>query len=168
MIEYSKRKNIRLKKYDYSLPGMYFVTICTARRQCIFGDITEGRMVLNEWGQIVLEELDHLPSHYSSVSIDVNVVMPNHVHVVIWIHDDNAMQTRPILGNIICGFKAGVTRRCHEHVWQRGYYEHIIRNEKELQEIRAYIANNPKKWDMDMHNSSNPKYESWIDSIQRN
>ena len=155
------RKDVRLKSYDYASPGMYFVTICTFEREMILGQIDGEQIVLTEWGQEVSDAIADLPSHYESVSVDCSVVMPNHVHMILWIHAGN--RANNTLGNVVCGFKARAARKCGGKVWQRGYHEHIIRNEDDLQEIRSYIANNPKKWIVDRHNPDNPKFIQWVD-----
>lgn len=154
-----KRKNPRLKCYDYASPGMYFVTICSKDREMIFGSIRDGRMVLSEYGELISRAMCHLHTHYDTVQVDCSVVMPNHVHMIIWISVDN--RTAHTLGNIVRGFKSEVSRKCGKRVWQRGFHEHIIRNEQDLQEIRSYIANNPIKWDLDRHNPQNERFASW-------
>lgn len=173
------RRSIRLRGYDYSRAGAYFVTICAQHRKCLFGDIVDGKLVFNENGQIVLSVWHGLTNHYSHVELDAFVVMPNHVHGIIVLHDDNigggggvgagfkpAPTVKPtrtvkrhVLSEIIRGFKTFSARRINEMrespgtpVWQRNYYEHIIRNDGELNRIREYIENNPTNWETDREN----------------
>ena len=169
------RRSIRLKNYDYASPGAYFVTMVTHQRQCLFGAIVDGAMRLNEWGEIAERCWMEIPQHYPHVILDAFVIMPNHVHGIIILNDNNiptfgtdfvwAKNFSPIqndrpcgtsqtIGSIVRGFKIGVTKWFRQHtdiynVWQRNYFERIIRNEMELQRIRQYIVNNPTKWKND-------------------
>ena len=168
------RRSIRLKGYDYSQEGAYFVTICTHNRECMFGKILDGEMRINEWGTIVEHCWLEIPEHYPNVSLDEFVIMPNHVHGVIILNENISMiganivgakdfsplhNNRPFgtsrtIGSIVRGFKIGVTKwfrknTCIYTVWQRNYYEHIIRNEIELNKIREYILNNSLNWEID-------------------
>ena len=159
------RRSIRLKGYDYTKSGAYFVTLCTHQRLCIFGSINDGKMVLNEWGMIVHEEWEQTAVLRSYIELDAFVVMPNHVHGILIIHNhaptspDQGHErefSKPIahsLPTIVGAWKAAATRRINrlpdppDHpIWQRNYYEHIIRHEKGLNAIRGYIANNPARW----------------------
>jgi len=189
-----KSDSIRLKHYDYSLPGEYFITICTKDRIEFFGKINKsGEMVLSEIGRIAEKELLNTPEIRKNIAIDAYVIMPNHIHAIIVLNefvetqcfastknDDagNMGKTQGIaslqreeefknrfgpqsknLGSIIRGFKSAVTKYASmnnlEFEWQSGYYEHIIRGEKFLNEIRNYIESNPQMWDRD---KNNPKY----------
>lgn len=168
------RRSIRLRKYDYSNAGVYFVTICTRNRECLFGDVVDGEMVLNDAGNIVLQTWHALPDRFPVVQLDAFMVMPNHVHGIIVITgawkpnttNRGVMNHAPtvgaqfiapnngdrlILGEIIRTFKAVTTRRIRqngllEFGWQRNYYEHVIRGDDELCDIRKYIAHNPAGW----------------------
>ena len=164
------RHSIRLKGYDYSQAGAYFVTIVTQNRACLFGAVVDGEMRLNETGQIVRRCWLDIPAHFPHAELDEFVVMPNHVHGIIVIVDGRGTACRapteqfgrPVTGSIptvIRSFKSAVTKRINEqrgtpgaHVWQRNYYEHIIRNEESLDRIRQYIANNPLRWAFDREN----------------
>ena len=157
--ELPQRKDVRLKHYDYASPGVYFVTICTRGREMLFGHVAEGCLIPTNYGAIAIQAIDGLSEHYQSVSVDCSVVMPNHVHLVLWIQSGN--QARHTLGNVVRGFKSEVARKCGRSVWQRGYHEHIVRNEQDLREIQSYVANNPMKWELDRHNPENEKYEMW-------
>jgi len=164
------RRSIRLCDYDYTQSGAYFVTICTYERRCLFGQIIDGNMVSNEWGAIVQEEWEQTAILRPNVELDTFVVMPNHIHGVIVITDDGrgTMHCAPTyrrefskpvansLSTIIGTFKAAVTRRINrlpdmpDHpIWQRNYYEHVIRDERSLNRIRAYVVNNPATWAKD-------------------
>ena len=170
------RRSIRLKGYDYTRPGAYFVTICTHDRICLFGDVVNGRMELNEYGQIVREEWFRSAEIRREIELypDEFVVMPNHLHGIVWIVPVGAMgpspqperpeSTRPhgpaprSLASFVGGFKSAVTRQINlrrgtpgARVWQRNYYEHIIRNGRALNAIRRYIRYNPLRWEMDQN-----------------
>ncbi len=184
MTEQHHRRSIRLKDYDYTQNGAYFVTVCAHEKRCMFGHVVDGAMTVNAWGQVVQACWDEIPMHFPMVELDAFVVMPNHVHGIIVITDDgrdmtcaeiNHMQNnisrvtnvgathgsplrpngpqRNSLGAIIGQFKSSVTRRINrlpnppDHpIWQRSYYDHIIRTEESLNTIRAYVANNAAKW----------------------
>lgn len=169
------RRSIRLKGYDYTQAGVYFVTICVAQRECLFGEIVDGEMRLNEYGRIVAEEWARTATMRSNVELGEFVVMPNHAHGIIVLTDNDVGARRrlaptteqfgkPIAGSlptIIRAFKSAVTYRINilrqtsgAPVWQRNYWEHIIRNERELERIRAYIINNPANWSIDEENPS--------------
>ena len=130
------RKANRLRGYDYSQNGAYFVTVCAKDRREIFGNIVGDGLArpaytqLSEYGTIVEDDLRKIPMHYCCVTVDCYIVMPNHIHAIIIIND-NAIQGRaspsPTLGNIVGGFKSGVSRRCDFPIWQRSYHDHIIR-----------------------------------------
>ena len=161
------RRSIRLQGYNYSRPGAYFVTICTRNRECIFGDIVNADMVLNEYGIIVRDEWIKSAEIRDECELDEFVVMPNHFHGIMWIRA-HCRGDRPVaptgprphsLGSLMAGFKPAATKRINKlrrtpgaKLWQRNYYERIIRNDDELHRIREYIINNPAQWDMDREN----------------
>lgn len=172
------RKSIRLQGYDYAQAGAYYVTIVTYQRDCLFGRIENEEMVLSDFGIIADECWYAIPEHFPHVELGVHVVMPNHVHGIIVIRDDNrrgAALLRPYdenenshkvnvkpgsLGAIIRSFKSAVSYRINkEHnatgIWQRNYYEHIIRDEKDLHNKTDYIEANPMLWDDDDDNPRN-------------
>ena len=165
------RRSIRLKGYDYSQAGAYFVTVCTQNRECLFGEVIDGEMVLNDIGKIVAGEWMKTGAIRNNVALDKWVVMPNHFHGILVVDDGRGTAHRaptveqfgqPVSGSIptiIRSFKSAVTKRINEirktpgeKLWQRNYYERIIRNENELNHIREYIANNPMKWKLDRGN----------------
>ncbi len=161
------RRSIRLKGYDYSRAGAYFVTICTQNRECLFGDIVDGEMMLNKNGEIVESVWNDLPNHYAHVELDYHIIMPNHIHGIIIIVGAG-LKPAPTdtekthgLPEIIRGLKTFSARRINQirdttgaKLWQRNYYEHIVRNENELNQIRQYIADNPARWEYDHENPS--------------
>lgn len=191
------RRSIRLRNYDYSAAGAYFVTICTYDRECLFGEVVDGVMRLNQSGEIVREEWTRTPMLRPNVELDEFVIMPNHFHAIFCIHDVGAHCTRPdrmrpggahanenrahigaekdrahigaplrrqpdSIGSIIAGFKSAATKRINilrdnpgGAVWQRNYHERVIRDDRELDNTRQYIADNPAKWDDDENNPTN-------------
>ena len=180
--ENKNRRSIRLANWEYSWSGYYFVTICAAKGELLFGNIEDEKMILNDVGRIVGDVWNEIPKHFSGVELDVFVVMPNHVHGVIAIVDGrdgvensrdvvgarHASPLRPCgvaprsLGSIVGSFKSAVTKRVNENrgtpgvpVWQRNYYEHVIRDEGDLERIREYIANNPLRWALDEEKPEN-------------
>jgi putative transposase len=170
------RRSIRLRRYDYSSAGAYFVTICTKDRECLFGKVVEGEMRMNTWGDIVRACWDNLSRHYGRVVTDAFVVMPNHVHGIIMITDDRndnvgtGLKPAPTsnhtkrhgLSEIVRAFKTFSARRINESrgiravpVWQRNYYERVVRNADEMNRIRQYVAANPAHWTDDENNPMN-------------
>jgi putative transposase len=161
-----QRRSIRLRDYDYAQTGAYFVTVCTEGRQCLFGQVEDGTVRLNGWGRIVHETWSDLPNHYPHVELDAFVIMPNHVHMVVVLADPVGAGFKPAptkrhgLPEIMRAFKTFSSRRINERratpgasLWQRNYYEHIIRNAESLNRIRQYIADNPASWAFDQENS---------------
>jgi putative transposase len=183
--------SIRIDGYDYTRAGVYFVTMCTAQRASLFGDVVLGKMHLNSYGYIVRAEWERLPRHFPDARIDAYVIMPNHFHGLIIINPvgvganrlvpdmksdcqepmqeqtvasngGSPLRTRPngppsgSLGAIVGQFKSRVTKRIwaipgaeRTTIWQRNYYERIIREENELNAIRVYNQNNPLNWEKD-------------------
>lgn len=164
--------SIRLRNVDYSEPGFYFVTICSHKKQCIFGCIRNSSSSLTELGRILSESWESIPTHFSSVSSLEFVVMPNHIHGILQIEreigrnvtvpqrkENSAAFVRSgSLGAILRSFKSAVTKRARielsfqEEIWQRNYYERILRPGRELMNARAYIRKNPKEWEWDSEN----------------
>jgi REP element-mobilizing transposase RayT len=185
------RRSIRLKRYDYSSPGAYFVTTVTRKRECLFGEVVEGSMHLSKMGGIVQQVWLDLPNHFSHVVLDAFCIMPNHIHGIIILTDtlgrggselqwpsvtdqirkktkieSNAPRTHPYtrhgIPEIVRVVKSFSARRINRFrgisgvpVWQRNYYERIIRNENELNAIRRYILYNPLQWELDGENPAN-------------
>lgn len=161
------RRSIRLQGYDYASAGSYFITLCTHQRQCLFGEIVDGQMRLNEFGQIAADTYLWLATQYPYIHLDSWVVMPNHLHGIIVMADypckgDSRIAPavngapRKSLGRLIGAFKTVSTKQINlirntpgMPLWQRNYYEHIIRDDRALQNIRRYIQNNPSAWQED-------------------
>lgn len=190
-----ERKLTRLKDYDYSMPGAYFVTVCAQDRNCLFGKIEKGQMRVNDIGQMIDMWWRKMFDKYDNVFVDEYVIMPNHIHGIInivgaipcnrpvnnvknetIIHNNEGenmvsplriSNTHAGLGQYVSWFKRMSTTEYIRHVkndnwprfdkriWQRNYYEHIIRNDAELNRIRQYIIENPLKWDMDSEHPNN-------------
>ncbi len=181
------RRSIRLKEYDYSQAGAYFITICTHQRENLFGKIVDGEMKLNEFGQIAHEEWHKTALIRGEIDLDEFVIMPNHFHGIVIIHEPvrayhnkivRAYGHTPLptpnpakfespsrtLGAMVRGFKSAVTTQINQKrctpgnpVWQRNYWEHIIRDEKDLYNAQAYILNNPIQWENDELHSRGTK-----------
>jgi REP element-mobilizing transposase RayT len=171
-----------LKEYDYAQPGAYFVTICTQNRACLFGPVADGRMELNNAGEIAKATWEELPARFPSTRLDAFIVMPNHVHGIIIVGaqfiapsdgfqtgtpNQDAMNRAPTLGQMVRAYKAASTRLLRRAAtpdfgWQRNYYEHVIRDEKSksLIRIREYIMNNPASWAIDRENPAATAVES--------
>ena len=170
------RRSIRLPDYDYAQPGAYFVTVCTRARECLLGRVDDSGMFASTYGRIVEECWTDLVNHYAGVKLDAFTVMPNHIHGVIILTEDDSNHPAAIgagfkpapakrrhgLPEIIRGFKAFASRRINEvrdttgvRLWQRNYYERVIRNESELNAVRQYIRHNPSRWAEDANNPAN-------------
>jgi len=187
------RRSIRLKEYDYSQEGLYFITICVQDRKCLFGEIVVGvhELILNDAGNIANECWLEIPKHFPNAILHEHIIMPNHVHGIIELKQNNigivgdvaivgAENFLPLphqcnefqkmiphsIGSIVKGFKIGVTKWFRNYmggvvgvenfkpqqpqsIWQRNYYEHIIRDEQSYQRISDYIIDNPKNWKED-------------------
>jgi len=185
----SHRHSIRLREYDYSQPGSYFITVCTGGKAPLFGEIVEGEMVLNPIGKVVERCWLAISNHFANIELDKFVVMPNHIHGIIVIYPDDNVNTvgaKPLrlyktkihgpkpnsIGTTIASFKSVATKKINilrdtagHSIWQRNYYERVIRNENELNKIRRYIINNPAQWSYDIENRNglpiDEKREFW-------
>ena len=144
-----RRRPLRLPGYDYAQTGDYFVTVCTCTHATLFGTIADGAMRLNDRGQVVHDTWLHLPDHYP-IELDAFVVMPNHAHGIVVI--GAGLKPAPTLSEIVRAFKTFSARRIGHPIWQRNFYEHIIRNETALERIRQYIVDNPAQWEFDREN----------------
>ena len=187
-IHFPNRQSIRLKGYDYSQEGLYFITMCCQDRIHLFGEIIEGEMHLNDFGKIAYEEWMKTPEIRTNVSLSNFIIMPNHMHGIISIDYKMSIETNKntnkfnspthTIGAIIRGYKGASTKRINNlirqikedshstgelqfaptliksfpgegSIWQRNYWEHIIRDEQSLYRISEYISNNPKNWKAD-------------------
>ena len=166
------RRSIRLPGYDYRQAGAYFVTICAQGRALLFGEIRGDEMELNDAGQMLVSQWQALPQRFPNVRLDAFVVMPNHVHGIIVLVDANTshddvgatLVVAPSLGDVVGAYKSLTTVEYTRGVnasgwtpfngrlWQRNYYEHVVRNEAALDDIRQYIIHNPAKWAEDEEN----------------
>jgi REP element-mobilizing transposase RayT len=180
-------ESVRLPGHDYSQPGAYFITICTHNRQCLFGEIVDGEIMLNKFGELVKTEWQKTGIIRPNIFIDAFVIMPNHLHGILIINDNDEFcygrdtlqrvstigrktnennqieqfgkPTKNSIPTIVRLFKSTTTKQINQirqtpgiPVWQRNYYEHIIRDTYDLSRIRHYIANNPKNWKNDEYN----------------
>ncbi len=164
--ELPQRKRLRLKNFDYSTPGAYFVTVCTHNRKCmlsrVVGAIHESPEIqLTEYGKIVDRLINTIPQQ-SLATIDRYVIMPNHIHLVIMITDSDELRAiresplrgRSIISKTIGYIKMNASKEIHnrygnEMVWQRGFHDHIIRNRNDYEKISKYIYENPIIWQYD-------------------
>lgn len=166
------RRSIRLKRYDYSQEGLYFITICTKKGAHLFGRIENGVMSLNAMGQIAEKCWLAIPDHFPQAVLHAYVIMPNHIHGIIEIaafvgaknssppksSQQRANGTSQTVGSIVRGFKIGVTKWARintriREVWHRNYYENVIRSGKTYYLISNYILNNPANWKKDKFHS---------------
>ena len=202
VMSFHNRRSIRLKGFDYTRSGLYFITVCTQKREHLFGEVVGGEMVLNSAGKMIEKWWLKLSEKYTYVKLDQFIIMPNHIHGIIEIDNNpvgaipcnppidvsiknnsfrkNQIGDKPIMndgdggenmvsplrgiGQYVSWFKRmstneyikmvkqGVLKPFDKRVWQRNYWEHIIRNEKEYSNIANYIINNSKKWEMDKLN----------------
>lgn len=175
------RRSIRLKGYDYSQTGTYFVTVCTHNKEYLFGDIVNGEICLNKYGRTIETEWLATPNLRDNVKLDTFIVMPNHFHGIILITRRGVSQYAPTfrspsqtVGAVVRGFKSAVTKQINKMhgalsmpVWQRNYYEHIVRNEDKLNHIREYILNNPLQWQFDRENTERIPSKTYDDQWGR-
>jgi putative transposase len=171
------RRSIRLPGFDYSQTGVYFVTFCTLDREYLLGQVTDGEMILNPAGKTLWHLWGELPERFPTVSLDAFTVMPNHVHgiIVINLASGGAASGAPTLGDIIRAYKSiaaiAINRllgRVGQPLWQRNYYEHIIRDDESLNRIREYISSNPLRWHLDRENlqaQSKDDFDTWLNSM---
>ena len=186
-----KRQSIRLKGYDYSRSGFYFITICCYQRECLFGKITDGQIKLNNFGELVKQEWLKSAEIRKEIELGEFVIMPNHFHAIVIIDRNagtmnlgangrstlqkinhsseiqsskQAISMKPkSLSSLIAGFKSATTKKINmiretpqNPVWQRNYYDNIIRNDESLDKIREYVQNNPLSWENDQLHPNNP------------
>jgi REP element-mobilizing transposase RayT len=162
------RRSVRLCDYDYSQEGLYFITLCIKNRECLFGEIAGGEMRLTEIGEIAQNCWLEIPQHYPNTQLHNFVAMPNHIHGIveitvevenIGVENVRVENIRPLrrrpncesgtIGAIIRGFKIGATKKIGFSVWQRNFWEHVIRDYDDYARIDDYITNNPFRWKED-------------------
>ena len=144
---YPKRKSPRFKGFDYSSSYAYHIVVVTRDRQKVFGEIRDGQMILNKDGIIAEEIIRQIPEHYPRVSIDEYTIMPDHVHLLLCVNGDPDDPVNPDIRSIMNALKALVSRQCGRPIWQRSFYDHIIRNDRDYQETINYIQGNPAEWE---------------------
>lgn len=162
------RRSPRLAHYDYRTPGAYVVTACTQNRLCLFGEVRAGQMLRTPAGEMVATVWAECPAHYPGVDVDAFVVMPNHIHGLLWLMPGGALSVPDLMHR----FKSLTTARYRQEVqasgwprfegrlWQRTYFEHIVRSEEALQRHRRYIEDNPAQWTQDRYyQEHHPGYE---------
>ena len=153
-MELPKRKQNRLTEYDYSTTNAYFITICTEHRKNLFwsdvGAIIDrpDNVPLTKLGMIVGQSIEDIPIHYSVISVDHYVIMPNHVHLLLQIHSDSNGRSMiaPTISTVVRLMKGTVSKQAGFPIWQKGFYDHVIRSEEDYQDIWNYIEGNPSKW----------------------
>jgi putative transposase len=180
------RQSIRLRVYDYSQPGMYYVTLCAHGKKCVFGEAIGGCVGLSVVGDVVRQCWQQIPDHFPHVELDEYVIMPNHIHGILVVkqaegrgecetsrhfRQKRAWHAKPLqeaqfghpmsrtIGTIMGSFKSATTKEVRRKtgetdmmLWQRNYYEHIIKSQSGLDHIRRYIAENPANWGADEEN----------------
>ena len=145
MNELPKRKQIRIENYDYSTPGAYFITVCTANREKNFWSDRRGELCspanvpLSDIGMLVDNEIKKLNSVYDAVRVDKYCIMPDHIHFIISIHTDT-------ISRVMKQFKGSITKQIGRSIWQKSFHDHGIRNQQDYDEIWEYIENNPLKY----------------------
>jgi len=144
---YFVRKNPRLKNYAYTTTGYYFITICTKDKIHYFGEISKEKMQFNDVGELAYGNIEKLEDIYKTIKIDKFAVMPNHIHMILIIDKE----TKLTIPRIIKQYKEWITKQIGEHIWQKSYYDHIIRNEKDYLRIWKYIDENILKWNLDKY-----------------
>ena len=171
--EIHRRRSIRLGGYDYSSAGAYFITVVVQGGLCLFGEVVDGETCLSGAGEMVRRVWEGMPDRFPHVVMDAFVVMPNHVHGVVFLGQAAATTDAftgetggdvPTLGDVVRVFKSVTTveygrgvrglgwERFEKRLWQRNYYERVVRNGSEMRAVREYIVNNPRNWELDREN----------------
>ena len=172
-IRFCRRNSLRLKGYDYTQDGLYFVTLVTQGRVSLFGEVLNGAIILNRYGEIVQQEWERISMVRPTIELGAFVIMPNHLHGILFFQENGAYTVRATrrvaptaitlqsgsLGAVMGQFKSIVTKRINTvrgtpgiPVWQRNYYDHILRNQADLELTWQYIQANPAQWDQDEEN----------------
>ncbi len=161
MDELPKRKRNRLPEYDYNSSGIYYITVCTKEKERILSHIAVGATIgrppivrLTLIGRIVKEAVLKIPSIYPMVEVNHYVIMPNHIHLLLSIVGDSGRpMVAPTISRIIQQMKGYVTKRVNRSIWQKGFYDHVVRTEQDYREICRYIDNNPAHWAEDVYDT---------------
>lgn len=164
-----------MKGYDYGRAGAYFVTTCTQGRECLLGDVDGAAGRLSDAGRVVEDTWADLTKRFPTIELDAFTVMPNHIHGII-VLVGQGVAAPPKLGDVVGALKSlsaiAINRalsRSGRPLWQRNYYEHIIRNEAALDRIREYIATNPVRWALDRENprrTGDDEFDAWLDGFK--
>lgn len=158
-----QRKSIRLADYDYSQNGAYFITICTKNKQCLFwkkghhptvefvgADIIRPDVPLSDMGEIVNETINQIPTIYPAVFVDNYIIMPNHVHLLLKIDGfGGRMISAPTISTVVGQMKRAASKKAGIPLWQKSFYDHVVRSQQDYYDIWQYISNNPLTWDKD-------------------
>lgn len=186
-IELTFRPSTRIRGFDYRENHAYFVTICTFKRQCVFGSVTDGTVSLSQRGQVVQRCWKDLPTHHPFIELDAFVIMPNHVHAVICIVGNDVEATPASrsprsgestlahgprarsLSAVIGSFKSAISRNLNRlragaatNLWQPNFYEHVVRSDRAMDTIRDYVVTNPLRWTRDIENPDGDGTDSHI------
>ncbi len=154
------RKRLRLKDFDYSTSGAYFITVCTRGRKNILSRIVGGDVLdapknveLLPYGEIAKKYINQLNDFYDDIKVDRYVVMPNHIHIILFVFENGASRTSPpttkqhsIVSRFVSTYKRFCNKEYGENIWQRGFYDHVIRGREDYEEIVRYIYDNPARW----------------------
>jgi len=160
MMDKPTRKPNRLRDFDYSSPGVYFVTICTRDKEKLFWSDSVGASIarpikpaLSPCGKLVEKAICEIPKRYPMISLDKYVVMPNHIHLLLRINTDESGRAMlaPTISTVVQQMKGAVTKSYGRSIWQKLFYDHVIRNQRDYDEIWNYIENNPLKWENDCY-----------------
>ena len=149
-----KRKQNRLTEYDYSTPNAYFITVCTRNRKNLFWtDAEQGAngpdaVPLNRLGELVRQVIEDIPNHYNAISVDHAVIMPNHIHLLLQIKEvvDGRPMATPTVSAVMNQVKGMISKKAGFAVWQKGFYDHVIRGEQDYMDVWNYIEGNPARW----------------------
>ena len=164
---FPKRKPTRLKDFDYSNAGAYFITICTDKRQqflsCIVGVDVLGdpkKVELLPYGMVADKYINQMNEFYEGITVDQYVIMPNHIHLLIFVQDDGSPRTSTptkqtsSISHFVSTFKRFCNKECGGNIWQRGFFDHVIRGRDDYEEIVKYISENPMRWHCDELNDT--------------
>jgi len=162
MSEKIGRRSIRLPDFDYSQPAAYFVTLCVEDFHCLLAQVVDGMIQLKKAGAICLNVWRSLPDRFPSVDLDRIVVMPNHLHGILLLKNEDHQPNQPFLGDVVGAFQSLVFQQYYQWIkdnhlnlkakfWQRNYYEHVIRNDEDWERVRNYILMNPMNWSDDTY-----------------
>ena len=173
--EVHHRRSVRLSGYDYSSPGAYFITVCIEGRRCVLGGVDQDEVTLSRAGEIVQAVWLELPLKYPGLELDAFVLMPNHLHAILGICAESVgagSPRPPSRGTVMGFFKYESTKRVNieleapgAKLWQRSYYDHVIRTNRSLGLIREYIESNPQRWELDTenpHGTGSDDVQSWV------